>query len=380
MKVEDVPAGKWSCPFCPNVYEKFRSMKIASNNKKLLEIFGEVPSASPLVNDQTRADPTEEPIVKPSKEPTTVPTEEPIVEPSKEPTTVPEVNSADDDDQEVISAKNAAQELICAAYFNFANILAESSILFQPSPPSKTDLQRLRYPAELEEIPNYQKELQGVPPFTSNIRFPMGNKGSTTFSPPHRRLSRSSRAFNMTADLLRRVHQGVGIVLEGTSFNHPEFSAKQNYVAGYSILLSALMALNLQFPRRIKMILIKGEVLPETSKRPNRADFHEFIVVGGIEDVSIIRLLFEKMIIDHGGMSAVLHQNDQTRVSEKSGINAPQGWFTWIRYMLKAETYHKGHIDRDRTRTIMSAAGVEPIGERDDLLLMYLFQARFLSM
>ena len=44
----------------------------------------------------------------------------------------------------------------------------------------------------------------------------------------------------MTVDLLRRVQQGVGIVLEGTSFNHPEFNAKQNYVAGYSILLSAL--------------------------------------------------------------------------------------------------------------------------------------------
>lgn len=256
---------------------------------------------------------------------------------------MPTVNSADDDDQEVNSAKNTAEELICAAYFNFANILAESSILFEPSPPSETDLRRLRLPAELEEIPNYQKELQGVPPFTSNIRFPMGNK-ATKISPPHTRHSRSSRAFNMTVDLLRRVQQGVGIVLEGTSFNHPEFSAKQNYVAGYSILLSALMALNLQFPRRIKMILIKGEVLPETSKRPNRADFHGFIVVRGIEDVNIIRLLFEKMIIDRGGMSAVLHQNDQTRVSEKSGINAPQGWFTWIRYMLKAETKHKGTL------------------------------------
>ena len=175
----------------------------------------------------------------------------------------------------------------------------------------------------------------------------------------------------MTVDLLQRVQQGVGIVLEGTSFNHPEFSAKQNYVAGYSILLSALMALNSQFPSRMKMILIKGEVLQETNKRPNRVDFHGFIIVKGIEDVSTIRLIFEKMIIERGGMSELLHHRDQTRVSEKSGINAPQGWFTWIRYMLKAEQHHSGHIDRDRTRSIMSEAGVVPIGEQDDLLLMY---------
>ncbi len=190
-------------------------------------------------------------------------------------------------------------------------------------------------------------------------------------SKPNSRLSRNSRAFNITVDLLQRVQQGVGIVLEGTSFNHPEFSAKQNYVAGYSIILSALMALNSQFPNRMKMILIKGEVLRETNKRPNRADFHGFIIVRGIEDVSKIRLVFEKMIIERGGMSELLHHRDQTRVSEESGINAPQKWFTWIRYMLKAHNSHSGHIDRDRTRSIMSEAGVVPIGERDDLLLMY---------
>ena len=71
MKV--VPAGKWSCPFCPNDYQKSRLEKIARNKQKLLELLVEVPSASTLVNDQTTASPTEEPIVEPRTEPTTVP-------------------------------------------------------------------------------------------------------------------------------------------------------------------------------------------------------------------------------------------------------------------------------------------------------------------
>ena len=88
-------------------------------------------------------------------------------------------------------------------------------------------------------------------------------------SHPHTRISRTSRAFNMTADLLQRDQQGFGIVLEGTSFNRPTFSAQQNYVAGYSIIFSALsMALNSQFSNRIVMILVEGEVLQKTSAPP----------------------------------------------------------------------------------------------------------------
>jgi len=231
-------------------------------------------------------------------------------------------------------------------------------------------LRRIRRPAELVNIPNYQKELYDMPPFISNIRFPIGF-GNAKVSLPHAGKSRTSRAFNMAEDLLRRVQHGVGIVLEGTSFNHPTFSAQQNYVAGYSIILSALMALNSRFPNRIAMILVKGEVLQKTSKRPCRADFHGFVIIRGIEDVSTIRHIFEKLIIERGGMSDLLHHRDTTRVSENTGLNAPQGWFEWIQYMLKANPSQSGHIDRDRTRGIMSAAGIKPIGEPDDLLLMY---------
>ncbi len=39
--------------------------------------------------------------------------------------------------------------------------------------------------------------------------------------------------------------------------------------------------------------------------------------------------------------------------------------------MLKAHSNYSRHIDRDRTRGIMSAAEIEPVGEPDDLLLMY---------
>ena len=100
------------------------------------------------------------------------------------------------------------------------------------------------------------------------MRFPIG-LGKTMVSHPHTRISRTSRAFNMTADLLQRDQQGFGIVLEGTSFNRPTFSAQQNYVAGYSIIFSALsMALNSRFSNRIVMILVEGEVLQKTSAPP----------------------------------------------------------------------------------------------------------------
>ncbi len=105
--------------------------------------------------------------------------------------------------------------------------------------------------------------------------------------------------------------------------------------------------------------------------RPCRADFHGFVIIRGIEDVSTIRRIFEKLIIERGGMSDLLHHRDTTRVSENTGLNAPQGWFEWIQYTLKANRSQSGHIDRDRTRGIMSAAGIKPIGELDDLLLMY---------
>ena len=90
------------------------------------------------------------------------------------------------------------------------------------------------------------------------------------------------------------------------------------------------MALNSRFPNRIELILIKGEVLQKTSRRLCRADFHGFIIIRGIEDVSTIRVIFEKMFIEHGGMGGVLHHRDETRVSEKTGLDTPQSWFKWI--------------------------------------------------
>ena len=75
------------------------------------------------------------------------------------------------------------------------------------------------------------------------------------------------------------------------------------------------------------MILVKGEVLQKTSRRPCCADFHGFIIIRGIKDVSTIRVIFENMLNKHGGMSEVLHHRDETRVSEKTGLNAPQDWY-----------------------------------------------------
>ena len=43
--------------------------------------------------------------------------------------------------------------------------------------------------------------------------------------------------------------------------------------------------------------------------------------------MSTIRVIFEKMLNERGGMSEVLHHRDETRVSEKTGLNVPQGWY-----------------------------------------------------
>jgi hypothetical protein len=64
-------------------------------------------------------------------------------------------------------ASAEAEELVRAAYLNFATILAESIISFEPSPPSSAHLRRICRPAELVVVPNYQKQMYGVPPFTS---------------------------------------------------------------------------------------------------------------------------------------------------------------------------------------------------------------------
>ena len=69
------------------------------------------------------------------------------------------------------------------------------------------------------------------------------------------------------------------------------------------------------------MILDKGEVsLQKTSRRLCRADFHGFIIIRGIEDgITINRVIFEKMLNEHGGMSEVLHH-------KKTGLKVPRGW------------------------------------------------------
>jgi hypothetical protein len=61
------------------------------------------------------------------------------------------------------------------------------------------------------------------------------------------------------------------------------------------------MALNSRFPNRIVMILVEGEVLQKTSRRPSRAHFHGFVIIRGIEDVSTIRIIFENMLNKRGG-------------------------------------------------------------------------------
>jgi hypothetical protein len=49
------------------------------------------------------------------------------------------------------------------------------------------------------------------------------------------------------------------------------------------------------------MILVEGEVLQKTSRRPSRAHFHGFVIIRGIEDVSTIRIIFENMLNKRGG-------------------------------------------------------------------------------
>ena len=62
------------------------------------------------------------------------------------------------------------------------------------------------------------------------------------------------------------------------------------------------------------MILVKGEVLQKTSKRPCRADFHGFIIIRGIEDVSTMEHIFEKLIIERE-MSCKIDRVSEVKVN-----------------------------------------------------------------
>jgi hypothetical protein len=74
------------------------------------------------------------------------------------------------------------------------------------------------------------------------------------------------------------------------------------------------MALSSQFPNRIAMILVKGEILQKTSKRLCRADFHGFVIIRGIEDVSTMKHIFEKLIIERE-MSCKIDRVSEVKVS-----------------------------------------------------------------
>jgi len=184
-------------------------------------------------------------------------------------------------------------------------------------------------------------------------------------------LFRLSRAFNIVTDLYKRAPGVVMAVLEGTSANIPGEPAAGNMSALRACIQAAICDVEMIYPNKIVMAVMKLEVLGESSKRSDRADAHGVLV---IHETSAYEFAndFQKCLIARGRMSKAMHHINSTRVNLTLGVDSPQKTFTWKSYMLKArKNYDYDEKTRIRVERIMYEAKIDTVGNTDDKLFMY---------
>ena len=79
-------------------------------------------------------------------------------------------------------------------------------------------------------------------------------------------LSRESRAFNIVFDLYKRAPDVVMVVLEGASANLPGATAGENMSALRACIQATICDLEMKYPDKIVMAMMKLEVLSESSE------------------------------------------------------------------------------------------------------------------
>ena len=145
-------------------------------------------------------------------------------------------------------------------------------------------------------------------------------------------LSRESRAFNIVFDLYKRAPDVVMVVLEGASANLPGATAGENMSALRARIHATMCDLEMKYPDKIVMAMMKLEVLAESSERPDRVDAHGVLVIHGTSECQFAND-FQTCLITRGGMSKAMHHRDSIRVNVTLGVDSPQKTFdSFLKY------------------------------------------------
>ena len=234
--------------------------------------------------------------------------------------------------------------------------------IFEASLPNLDSYNIVRFAKEEVEFNGYAA--MGFPIVSSNK-----TSGIRRVSKETSKLSRKARAFNIVSDLYNRAPGAVMIVLEGTSANLPGETAAENMLALRACIQAAICDIEMKYPDKIVMALMKLEVLAESSVRSDRVDAHGVLVIHGTSEYEFSND-FQTCLIARGGMSKAMHDRDSTKVSVTQGVDLPQKTFNWMSYMLKAHGDYNESL-RDRVGRIMNEAKIGIVGNNDDMLFMY---------
>ena len=184
-------------------------------------------------------------------------------------------------------------------------------------------------------------------------------------------LSRKSRAFNITASI--SVGDAYGVILTGTSANHPDMRASENMAALAACIRGAACDLDTRHPRSIKSITAVLEV--NNGTRPNRVDAHAIMMIEGKQDLIEIVENFQMFLYRRGTMCRALHNTDDTQVNVIVGMDRHQRNFTFLDYMIKAEARLRRNRDDvfiQRVEEIWRSAGINAVGNSlDNLFILH---------
>ena len=207
-------------------------------------------------------------------------------------------------------------------------------------------------------------------PIVSNNQFIPGRE-YRVISAPATVLSRKSRAFNIAAS--NSGGDAYGVILQGTSANHPDMRASDNMAALAACIRGAACDLDTRHPRRIKSITAVLEV--NNGARPNPVDAHTIMMIEGKQDLIEIVENLQMFLYHRGTMCRALHDTDDSQVNIHVWMDRLQKDFVFLEYMMKCESrYRRNRNDvfMQRIEETWSSAGINAVGNSlDNLFILH---------
>ena len=170
-------------------------------------------------------------------------------------------------------------------------------------------------------------------PIVSDNQFTPGRE-YRIISAPTTVLSRKLRTFNIAAS--NSGGDVYGVILEGTSANHPHMRVSDNMAALAACIHGAACDLDTRHPRRIKSITPVLEVNNGTC--PNRVDAQAIMMIEGKQDLIEIVENLQMFLYHRGTMCRALHDTDDTQVNIHVWMDRLQKDFVFLEYMMKCES------------------------------------------